>query len=127
MHISTFIGGAEVAELEKRLAEYVGVKHVIACASGTDALTIPLMAYGVKKTDAVFVPSFTFFASGESVSLAGGTPVFVDSCRDTFNINPEALEETIEKNILLKENLHLRALLLLTYLDFLLILMKLEK
>ena len=94
-----FIGGAEVAELEKRLAEYVGVKHVIACASGTDALTIPLMAYGVKKTDAVFVPSFTFFASGESVSLAGGTPVFVDSYRDTFNINPKALEETIEKTL----------------------------
>ena len=94
-----FIGGAEVAELEERLAEYVGVKHVIACASGTDALTIPLMAYGVKKTDAVFVPSFTFFASGESVSLAGGTPVFVDSYRDTFNINPKALEETIEKTL----------------------------
>ena len=94
-----FIGGAEVSELEKRLAEYVGVKHVIACASGTDALTIPLMAYGLKKTDAVFVPSFTFFASGESVSLAGGTPVFVDSCRDTFNVNPKALEETIAKTI----------------------------
>ena len=94
-----FIGGAEVAELEKRLAEYVGVKHVIACASGTDALTVPLMAYGLKKTDAVYIPSFTFFASGESVSLAGGTPVFVDSCRDTFNINPNALEEAIEKTL----------------------------
>ena len=94
-----FIGGEDIAELEKRLAEYVGVKHVLACASGTDALTIPMMAYGLKKTDAVFVPSFTFFASGESVSLAGGTPVFVDSCRETFNIDPKALEETIVKTL----------------------------
>ena len=92
-----FIGGEEVGELEARLAEYTGVKHVIACASGTDALTIPLRAYGIKEDDAVFVPSFTFFASGESVTLAGGTPVFVDVDRDTFNIDPVSLEQKIEE------------------------------
>lgn len=92
-----FIGGKEVSELEARLAEYVGVKHVVACASGTDALVIPMMAYGLKKTDAVFVPSFTFFASGESVSLAGGTPVFVDVDKNTFNIDIISLEEKIKE------------------------------
>jgi len=61
-----FIMGPEVLELEERLADYVGVKHAISCGSGTDALVIPLMAYNLKKTDAVFVPSFTFFASAAS-------------------------------------------------------------
>lgn len=96
-----FIGGEEVTELERMLAEYVGVKHVVACASGTDALTIPMMAIGLEKNDAVFVPSFSFFASAESITLAGGTPVFVDSAKETFNIDPTALEnaiiDTIEK------------------------------
>lgn len=96
-----FIGGEEVAELEHMLAEYVGVKHVVACASGTDALTIPMMAIGLEKNDAVFVPSFSFFASAESITLAGGTPVFVDSTKETFNIDPTSLEnaiiDTIEK------------------------------
>lgn len=91
-----FIMGPEVKLLEKRLGEYTGVKHVISCASGTDALVIPLMAYGLSKTDAVFVPSFTFFASAESISLAGGTPVFVDCDRDTFNMSVESLKEAIE-------------------------------
>lgn len=94
-----FIGGEDVLELEARLAEYVGVKHVVACASGTDALTIPMMAIGLSKSDAVFVPSFTFFASGESVTLAGGTPVFVDSFKDTFNMNPKSLEEAIVRTL----------------------------
>ena len=91
-----FIGGPEVSEFEDMLREYTGMKHVIGCASGTDALTIPLMAIGLEKTDAVFVPSFTFFASGESVTLAGGTPVFVDSDARTFNIDPVSLRERIE-------------------------------
>lgn len=92
-----FIMGEEVKHLEARLAKYVGVKHVICCASGTDALVIPLMAYGLKKTDAVFVPSFTFFASAESISLAGGTPVFVDCEEDTFNMSIESLKQAIER------------------------------
>jgi len=99
-----FIMGPEVQELEKRLADFVGVKHVIPCASGTDALTIPLMAYNLEKTDAVFVPSFTFFASAESISLAGGTPVFIDSDASSFNISVvslrKAIESTIEENAL---------------------------
>lgn len=91
-----FIMGQEVKDLEKRLAEYVGVKHAICCASGTDALVIPLMAYGVKKDDAIFVPSFTFFASAESVSLAGATPVFVDCDENTFNLSVDSLRKAIE-------------------------------
>ena len=60
-----YISGPEVSELEKELAEYVGVKHCITCANGTDALTLALKAWGIEKGDAVFVPDFTFFSSGE--------------------------------------------------------------
>ncbi|WP_269476854.1 DegT/DnrJ/EryC1/StrS family aminotransferase [Hominibacterium faecale] len=90
-----FIMGEEVCELESRLQEYTKVKHVITCASGTDALTIPLMAKNLTRKNAVFVPSFTFFASAESITLAGGTPVFVDSEWDTFNMDPVDLEKKI--------------------------------
>jgi len=77
-----FIMGPEVEELERELAKYTGRKYAYTCSSGTDALVIPLMAYELEKTDAVFVPSFTFFASAESVNLAGATPIFVDSKND---------------------------------------------
>ncbi len=90
-----FIQGPEVKELEERLASFTGRKYVKSCASGTDALTISLMALGVKQGDAVFVPSFTFFASAESITLVGGTPVFVDCRRDTFNMSPDSLREVI--------------------------------
>ncbi len=90
-----FIQGPEVKELELRLASYTGRKYVKSCASGTDALTISLMALGVEQGDAVFVPSFTFFASAESITLAGGTPVFVDCREDTFNMSPDSLREAI--------------------------------
>ncbi len=93
-----FIMGPEVAELERELAEYTGRKYAFTCSSGTDALVIPLMSYGLKKTDAVFVPSFTFFASAESVNLAGGTPVFVDSKTD-FLLDCEDLECRIKRTI----------------------------
>ncbi len=93
-----FIMGPEVTELEKKLAEYTGRKYAFTCASGTDALVIPLMAYELKETDAIFVPSFTFFASAESVSLAGATPVFVDS-QDDFNLDCDDLERKIEDTI----------------------------
>lgn len=92
-----FIMGEEVKLLEKRLADFVGVKHAICCASGTDALVIPLRAYELTDMDAVFVPSFTFFASAESISLAGGTPVFVDCEYDTYNMSPQSLEREIER------------------------------
>lgn len=92
-----FINGQQVKDLEKELAEYVGVKHCVTCANGTDALTMAMMAWGIKEGDAVFVPDFTFFSSGEIVSHAGATPVFVDVDMDTFNISSEALEKAIEK------------------------------
>jgi len=96
---ASFISGKQVAELEGLLAEYVGVKHCITCANGTDAMTLMMKAWGIKKGDAVFVPDFTFFASGEVVSYEGATPVFVDVDRDTFNIDTVKLEKSIQKTI----------------------------
>ena len=90
-----FISGSQVQYLERDLAEYVGVKHCVSCANGTDALQLMMMAWGIKGGDAVFVPDFTFFSTGEVVAFEGATPVFVDVCRETFNINPESLEEAI--------------------------------
>ena len=94
-----YIGGEEVTILEKRLAEYVGVKHCISCANGTDALSLVLMAWGVKEKDAVFIPDFTFFATGEVVSFTGAAPVFVDVDQDTFNMNAAKLEKSIIKTL----------------------------
>ena len=91
-----YIMGPEVKELEEQLAKFAGSKYCLTCSSGTEALIIPLMAYKLEKTDAVFVPSFTFFASAESINLAGGTPVFVDSDR-TFNMDPESLKREIAR------------------------------
>ena len=88
--------GPQVKELEQKLAEYVGVKHCLACANGTDALTLALKAWGIGPGDAVFVPDFTFFSSAEVVSLEGATPVFVDVDADTFNIDFESLETAIQ-------------------------------
>lgn len=92
-----YIMGPEVAELEDKLAEYVGVKHCITCANGTDALQMVLMAWGIKEGDAVFVPSFTFMSTAEVVSLEGATPVFTDIDLRTFNMSAESLEEQIKK------------------------------
>ena len=91
-----YIMGPEVKELEKQLADFIGVKHVLACSSGTDALVIPLMAKGIKPGDVVFTTPFTFFASAESITLAGGTPVFVDIDPKTYNICPIDLEKKIK-------------------------------
>lgn len=90
-----YILGPQVAEFEKKLADYVGVKHVIACANGTDALLLPLLAAGVGPGDAVFVPSFTFAATAEVVALAKAEPVFVDVEPDTYNIDVKSLEAAI--------------------------------
>lgn len=92
-----YIMGPQVRELEEELAEYVGVKHCLTCANGTDALTLALKTWGIGPGDAVFVPDFTFFSSAEVVSLEGATPVFVDVCEDTFNIDPEDLERAIKQ------------------------------
>ncbi len=90
-----FINGPEVAQLEAKLAEFCGAKHVVSCASGTDALVMTLMAKGVGRGDAVLCPSFTFCATGEAVALVGATPVFVDVDEATFNMDIASLERGI--------------------------------
>jgi UDP-2-acetamido-2-deoxy-ribo-hexuluronate aminotransferase len=90
-----FVLGPEVAALERALAEHSGAAHVITCASGTDALLLVLMAWGIGPGDAVFVPGFTFAASAEAVALRGATPVFVDVEPDSCNLDPASLEEAI--------------------------------
>jgi dTDP-4-amino-4,6-dideoxygalactose transaminase len=90
-----FINGPEVAELEAALAAFCGAKHVVTCASGTDALLMVLMAKGVGRGDAVLCPSFTFCATGEVVALTGATPVFVDVDEATFNIDAASLKRGI--------------------------------
>ena len=92
-----FISGGAVRELEAQLAEYVGVKHCITCANGTDAITLALKAWSVGKGDAVFVPDFTFFSTGECPAAEGAAAVFVDVDKRTYNIDPDRLEEAIIK------------------------------
>lgn len=94
-----YIMGPEVQELEDQLASYVGVKHAITCANGTDALTLAMMVLGIKEGDAVFCPTFTFFATAEVIAFEGATPVFVDSDEATFNICPIDLEKRIQATI----------------------------
>jgi dTDP-4-amino-4,6-dideoxygalactose transaminase len=90
-----YIMGPEIKELEKRLAEFVGVEHGIACSSGTDALLLALMACDVGPGDAIFTSPFTFIATAEVISLLGATPVFVDIDPKTFNLDPKHLEKAI--------------------------------
>jgi dTDP-4-amino-4,6-dideoxygalactose transaminase len=93
----SYILGPEVGEMEAQLAKYVGVKHVVSCGSGTEALQLPLMALEIGPGDAVFCPSFTFAATAEVVALVGATPVFVDVLEDTFNIDNASLERAIDR------------------------------
>src|SRR5712672_3666621 len=90
-----FINGPEVTALEAQLAAYSGARHVVSCASGTDALLMVLMARDVGRGDAVLCPSFTFCATGEAVALTGATPVFVDVDEATFNIDANSLRRGI--------------------------------
>ena len=92
---SRFISGPQVKELEAQLAEYVGVKHCISCANGTDAITLAMLAWEIGEGDAVFVPDFTFFSSGECPAIVGATPIFVDVDSRTFNLDPDKLEAAI--------------------------------
>lgn len=89
--------GPETRELEEKLAQYSNIKHCATCASGTDALILALMAWGVKPGDAVFVSSFTFVASAECVAILGATPIFVDSDPHTYNMDPEDLQRAIDE------------------------------
>ena len=90
-----FVMGADVRRFEDQLAAFGGARHAIACANGTDALALPLMAWEVGAGDAVFCPSFTFAATAEVVPWYGATPIFVDILPDTYNIDPAALERAI--------------------------------
>lgn len=96
---SHFIGGEPVRQLEEKLSDYVGVKHCITCANGTDALQLALMAWDIGEEDAVFVPDFTFFSTAEVVPWVKATPVFVDVDQDTFNISVKSLEEAVQNVI----------------------------
>ncbi len=91
-----FINGPEVSELEVSLSSYIGVRNAIGCSSGTDALLLALMAYGIGPGDAVFTTPFTFIATAEVIGLLGATPVFVDIDPRTFNIDPEKLDAAIQ-------------------------------
>jgi len=91
-----YVMGPEVPELEERLAAYVGAGHAIGCASGTDALLLALMAYGVGPGDAIFTTPFTFIATAEVIALLGATPVFVDIDPATFNLAPASLERAVQ-------------------------------
>lgn len=91
-----YIMGPEIAEFEAGLSAFCGAKHAISCANGTDALAMVLMAQGIRPGDAIFVPSFTFAATAEVVAWLGATPVFVDCCEETFNIDPNSLVQAID-------------------------------
>ena len=93
---SAYILGKPVAELEEKLADYVGRKHCVTCGNGTDALQLSLMAWGIGRGDAVFTSDFTYFASAGTISILGAVPVLVDIDLDTFNISPDALEAAIQ-------------------------------
>lgn len=94
-----YVLGPEVAELESQLADFTNTKFALGCANGTDALALPLMAWGIGPGDAVFCPSFTFCATAEVVPWQGATPVFVDIEADTYNIDPDHLEKQIESTL----------------------------
>ncbi len=92
---TAFINGPEVKEFEKELGAYLGVKHVIGCANGTDALQIAMMALGLQPGDEVIIPSFTFVATVEVVALLGIVPVFADVLPGTYNIDPADIKRKI--------------------------------
>lgn len=105
MENADFIMGNAVYEFEKELADYVGVKNVISCGSGTDALQLIYMAYGIGKGDAIFCPAMTFIASVEPACLLGATPIFCEIDKNSYNILPESLERQIQ-NVIEEGRLH---------------------
>jgi UDP-2-acetamido-2-deoxy-ribo-hexuluronate aminotransferase len=103
-----YVMGPEINELEEKLASFAGVKHAVSCSSGTDALLLPLMAYGVGPHDAIFTTPFTFIATAEVIQLLKATPVFVDIDPKTFNLDPDALETAIKNLPKNQETAHLK-------------------
>ena len=95
----SFILGSVVDELESKIAEYLGVRHAVTVASGTDALVLALRAVGVKSGDSVIVPAFTFYATAEAVSLIGANPKFVDIQYSDFNIDPNLVEAAVDDSV----------------------------
>lgn len=94
---AAYIMGKNVTEFEKEFAGYIGTKHAISVGNGTDALVIALKALGIGEGDEVITSTFTYFASAECISAVGATPVFVDVEKDTFNIDPDKIEEKLQK------------------------------
>lgn len=92
-----YILGPEVRDFEAKLADFVGATHALGCANGTDAILLPLMAWGIGPGDAVFCPSFTYLATAEVIALMGATPVFVDVHRDSYNMDPNSLKQAISE------------------------------
>lgn len=105
MSHNSFIMGKEIMQLEDKLKNLCNAKYAIVCSSGTDALIMALMSLNIQKNDVVFVPSFTFTSTAESVVLAGGTPFFIDILEESFNIDPESLEIGIQNAIKSKYNI----------------------
>ena len=93
-----YILGPQVVEFETQLAKFAQARHAVSCANGTDAITLPLMAWSIGPGDAVFCPSFSYCATAEVIALRGATPVFVDIDRDTYNMDPDSLRRfSLEK------------------------------
>ena len=95
INTSQFINGAKCKEFSANLSNYTGAAHAVTCANGTDALQIALMSLGLERADEIIVPAFTYVATAEVIALLGLTPVLVDVQWDTFNINPDKIEEAI--------------------------------
>ena len=91
-----YILGPEVKELEDRLSSFTGSKYVLCCSSGTDALLLSLLGLKIKPGEGVIVPAFTFASSAEVMPLLGTIPIFIDVKRDTFNIDPTKLADTLQ-------------------------------
>lgn len=106
-----YISGPQVEELEKALADYVGVEHCISVANGTDALLMCLMASGIGPGDGVLTSPFSFFATAEVISLVGATPIFCDINPDSYNLDPFCLEQTIKRQLAASAPLRLRAVM----------------